>query len=242
MIVLSFDVGIKNLAYCLIDFSSKEPKDHKILKWGIINCAQDILDKNMKCCVFRKGNKCNNEAVNKIIINDGDDIGYCKLKTCQKELRHNYSDKLIKKVKKITANTISLEELGKNLFKCLNELNFVNNFFIDKIVIENQPALKNPTMKSIQMILFSYFIFVKNSNKYDIILFNASKKLKIYDGPDIDCNHLKNLYARRKFLSIKYTEYLIKQNNFEFSEFFSNSKKKDDLADAYLQCLSYFIK
>ena len=29
---------------------------------------------------------------------------------------------------------------------------------VDLVVIENQPALKNPTMKSIQMMIYSYFL------------------------------------------------------------------------------------
>ena len=42
---------------------------------------------------------------------------------------------------------------------------FLNNFKnlklllldVDGVVIENQPSLKNPKMKSIQMIVYSYF-------------------------------------------------------------------------------------
>ena len=56
----------------------------------------------------------------------------------------------------------------------------------DVITIENQPAFKNPKMKSIQMIIYTYFnmrgrIDVKNPEKYiDRILFlSASNKLKV---------------------------------------------------------------
>ena len=42
-----------------------------------------------------------------------------------------------------------------SLLKKLGEIEWGK---IDKVVIENQPALKNPTMKSVQMILYSYFL------------------------------------------------------------------------------------
>jgi hypothetical protein len=34
MIILSFDIGIKNLAYCLIDAS-----DETILDWDVLDCS-----------------------------------------------------------------------------------------------------------------------------------------------------------------------------------------------------------
>ena len=43
MKILSFDVGIKNLAYCIIEVETKENKEHKIVDWGIINCAEALL-------------------------------------------------------------------------------------------------------------------------------------------------------------------------------------------------------
>ena len=49
MKVLSWDVGIINLAYCLIDFKSE--KDWKIIDWNIINLTD--RDK-IKCKVCNK--------------------------------------------------------------------------------------------------------------------------------------------------------------------------------------------
>ena len=49
MKILSFDIGIKNLSYCLLDDSKQ------ILDWGIINIScddvcQHINSKNIECC------------------------------------------------------------------------------------------------------------------------------------------------------------------------------------------------
>ena len=116
MKILSIDVGIKNLALCIVDVHEKT---HTIIDWAIINCAQDILDASLKCCVTRKKGVCKKMAVNKVKSEDGDDmveVGYCHLKTCQKVLHSTYTKKQIKKIKKLNANHISINVLGKILY------------------------------------------------------------------------------------------------------------------------------
>ena len=54
MKIISFDVGMKNLAYCLFNINNKE--EYSILKWDVIN----ICDENEKCY-------CNYNIVNKDI-------------------------------------------------------------------------------------------------------------------------------------------------------------------------------
>ena len=112
---------------------------------------------------------------------------------------------------------------------------------VDSIIIENQPVLKNPTMKSIQMILYTFFtehgLMEQSSPISCIKLFSARNKLKTYDGPTIACT-LKNKYNKRKFLSIEYTKYFIKQDK-KWYEFFLSNTKKDDLADCYMQGIYY---
>ena len=62
---------------------------------------------------------------------------------------------------------------------------------IQRVCIENQPTLKNPTMKTIQIILYSYFLIRgvtdKKENPVQLISFiSATNKLKVYQGPPID--------------------------------------------------------
>lgn len=236
MIILSVDVGIKNLGVCVVKFDAS---GHEILEWSIINSIQDLLDNQLKCCVTRKGKLCNKDASNKVILPDKKILGFCKLKTCQSELTSSYSKKQIKKHKKINANHVNLNLLGKNIYKGL--VNLKNNHHLDYVLIENQPVLKNPRMKSVQMIIYSFFLFLTEEKhaQHKVVLFNPSTKLKIYDGPEIKSNK-KNKYAERKFLSVEYTKYFLeKYKNTKWSDFFNNCKKKDDLADSYLQALTY---
>ena len=215
---LSFDVGIKNLAYCSLN------SDKKILDWGIIN-----LNKDPKCqCGLQKA--CTKTATYQVTDSDNGEVKYCcsthvKKFTKKKKLNSNYD--LFK------ISQILMEELN-------SKEDFLNH---DIICIENQPALKNPTMKSIQMLLYSYFIIegvCKDPICSNVQMINARNKLKVYKGEPVECK-FTDKYKRNKYLSVEYTKLMILQEDQEFIDLFNESKKKDDLADAYLQGI-YFIE
>ena len=102
-------------------------------------------------------------------------------------------------------------------------------------------------MKTIQMMIYTYFL-VKGitSDKLisDIQMINARIKLKAYLGPEIQCE-IKDKYKKTKFLGIQYTQWMI-HNKSTVSDIhktlFENSKKKDDLADSYLQGIYWIEK
>jgi hypothetical protein len=187
---LSFDIGIKNLAYCLLEVDdSTEYRNIKILEWGVIDLAQG------------------------------------------------------QKVKELDLMTIH-----SRMIDALNNCDFLNsNSDINTAILENQPCLMNPTMKSVQILLFASLWMRKEDGVIDIgkmAMFSARNKLEAYDGPEIDFSHIKTKYTRTKKLSIAYTKYMLveSEQSQEMKELFENSKKKDDLADAYLQGLTYIKK
>ena len=230
MKILSFDVGIKNLSFCLLN-------DDVIEDWGILNiCTDDVCDhKNVKT-----GKRCDKSV--KYMCKSG---GFSPTKTFQvcsahKKLKQ-YSDK---KFKCCPKKKNPMLDQGICIVETLQKK---DNFLkVDLVVIENQPALKNPTMKSIQMILYSYFLIqgvTNDESKIDSIeMINARNKLKAYTGPKIDCD-IKDKYKKTKFLGIEYCRYMIEESEQDdtWLNLFSNSKKKDDLADAYLQGM-YVLK
>ena len=196
--ILSFDIGIKNLSYCVLykdeTYDSINKNNIKIVDWGIIQ----LIDDGVKC----KG--------------------------------------------------IPLDKITKVLYDKLYN-NFID-YDITKVLLENQPVLKNPVMKSIQMIIYGYFAYEKNimGREIDNIkLINASNKLKLGKNlQDInnseDILKIKSKYTRNKKLAILYTNHFLKQRliveDYEkYNDIFNNHKKKDDLADAFLQGL-YFIE
>ena len=141
--------------------------------------------------------------------------------------------------------------ISENLIKELDSRPFLLD--INTITIENQPAFKNPKMKSIQMIIYTYFLIrgrIDTENKIKNILFlSASNKLKIelYLGnkdeekvnkkKEIEKNlGIKDKYKRNKELAkifcIEMMDYFSNKNDWE--DIFLKHKKRDDLADTFL--------
>ena len=226
MKILSFDVGIKNLAYCILEVDSEIK--YKILEWDIIDL---VLNPIYKCC--QKNGKKEDCTVDAKFV-DSEMNYYCG--------RHKKRAKKVKAIKFKKASKMSLHELATNLYMAFSKNSKLLQ--VDKVVIENQPCLQNPKMKSIQMLIYSYFIFngkcSSSSSITDISLFSASKKLDVYPGEPMECK-LSSKYAQRKYLSIQYCgKMIVKQT--EYLDFFNNSRKKDDLADCYMQGCYYLNK
>ena len=66
---LSFDVGIKNLAYWIVNYELENPSQFKIDNWGIINISCDDLCEHINT----KNNKCINSATFSHINNKDDE-------------------------------------------------------------------------------------------------------------------------------------------------------------------------
>ena len=225
MKILSFDVGIKNLSFCLLN-------DGVIEDWGILNISTDDVCEHCS----KSGSRCD-KSVKYVCTNHTDEFQVC---SAHKKLKQ-YSDKKFKCVPK---KKNPMLDQGTKMVETLKEKdNFVN---VDLVVIENQPALKNPTMKSIQMILYTYFLIEGVTNKESSIqsieLINARNKLKAYTGPIVPCD-IKDKYKRTKFLGIQYCLSMIVESEQadQWLNLYTTSKKKDDLADAYLQGM-YVLK
>ena len=95
--------------------------------------------------------------------------------------------------------------------------------------------MKNPKMKSIQMILFTYLQLKFPEINVDFI--NASEKLKYCKKQGL-IESVPKTYKENKLSSIKVVMKLISEMT-DFLEKFKLEKKKDDLSDVILQSLAY---
>jgi hypothetical protein len=90
-------------------------------------------------------------------------------------------------------------------------------------------------MKTIQGMLAQYFIMKFNDNIH-ISFVSSQNKLKDFTPRDIEN---KNSYKEHKSDAIYYTNQILTNNPNMGSWEFTSSKKKDDLADCFLQAIWY---
>lgn len=192
MIYISFDIGIKNLALCIL---KNENEKIYIIDWRVIELAEKKKGVNL-------------ENIKEILYYELDNI------------------------------MGSIEEINSK---------------IEYVLIENQPSNLNGIMKTIQLLIYSYFSLLNHWDKLSInvLLINASLKLQYHNYKPlplvkIDNNRTKKEQKRDKYRNNKNDAIEITKNYIEKDEklwnIFKQHKKKDDLADTLLQTISYIKK
>ena len=288
--VLSFDVGIVNLAYCILKKNVDET--FEILEWDLIN-----VDENKLTCSHKntKDKLCGSNAkysyqenylcsshYNSFIknfdkkfsenfpivkLNIEDKIKCCEnkckgtseysankqnycLKHFEKIKKEYVTNNTPKKIKNQNSNYKSISNLSNHLFKKLDKMK--EDFLeVDEVLIENQPSLINPTMKTISALLYSYFtlrgIIDKEFTKSKITsvhFISPQNKLKINkETTDKTLNKDNNLKKREEYvltkdLGKKYCRCLIEKEQ-KYTDILDSHKKNDDLCDSFLQGFYY---
>ena len=279
--ILSWDVGIKNLAYCLLEKSAND--NFEILKWGTINLVEDRQkcqhvnkNKNGTCCsdiakfciyhtdkiqLFDNADilyactkhkdklfpvvtklsdivikskktkdnikndnpkKCNNCECNSTHKLTGTQYGWCDIHLEKKGISFIKKIKT-KKVTVVSCNKQPLQELSEKLFLRLDK-EFNDFFDVDKVLIETQPSLRNPTMKTLSSMIYSYFvirgIIDKNRTKSimtEVRFISPSNKLKVNEkntNKILDAeNEQSKVYKLTKKLGVKYCKALITEKD-----------------------------
>jgi hypothetical protein len=270
MKILSIDVGIKNLAFCL--FEKSENSDYfKITKWDTVNISEQheiqnciFIDKIGLCnkpAKFKKDDQCfclkHSKKQNYQIPTSELKPSFINKQKIQKlfEIADKYSIKYPPKIKKVDLVTsindyikqnylqeievkkaadVDLYNIGMNIKAHFDKL-FSEEVCIDSVIIENQISPIATRMKTIQGMLVQYFVMCPVNVK-NVEFISASNKLKDCDIKD------KSKYSDRKKLGIaKCLEKIT--TDYRFSDkldYFNSHKKKDDLADSFLQGL-WFI-
>ncbi len=158
------------------------------------------------------------------------DVSTCKLKQQYiNEIEQFINDKFYDTIQDKNANNMTLIELGKNMVARFDAI--FNEHTIDIVLIENQISPIANRMKTIQGMIAQYFI-MRDVNNVEFI--SASNKLKgLVEG--------KTTYKERKKLSIDIVRKQFETNNklYKWTDVFNTHKKKDDLADSFLQGLWY---
>jgi len=157
-----------NLTY----YCTAHKKDHKTLLDDFITKSE--LNEIGKCCyiVPKSGNICNKKALNQI-----KNESYCPI--------HFKGLSKLGKLNQVIATKKSIQNLGEAMYRQLDEIKEMLR--VDEVLIENQPTLINPTMKTIASLLYGYFVMrgivekqKNNSLIQNIRFISPSNKLKIF--------------------------------------------------------------
>jgi hypothetical protein len=288
MKIISFDVGIKNLAFCLFEktteLNSTESKP-KILKWDVVDIAEEkevlfceFMEKNSVCnkpAKFQKDDTCyclkHSKKQNYQIPKLEQKTSFIHKQTLQKlyEIADKHNIQYAPKIKKTNlvqlindhiqthyfqpiemkkAGEVNLYTIGLNIKNKLNKL-LEKEERIDYVIIENQIGPIATRMKTIQGMIVQYFIMSPIEVK-NIEFISAINKLKVSKPQTKNTNTNKNTtdivikesqepnsYSERKKQGVAKCLEII-TDNFQYNEFieyFKQHKKKDDLADSFLQ-------
>jgi hypothetical protein len=184
-VILSFDIGIKNLGTCAFSVTQGQPAA-TMLFWKVLSLAQE------------------------------------------KE------------------RTPTVNELALRLFSTLDEVVAElesKDIKIDTVLLENQPSRLNGAMKSLQMMIYSYFQLRRHWEGFvsSVFMISASQKLLGHTHVIADPPKPKTGYQLNKWRAVQFAEVYIKDCE-ELVTLFRSHKKKDDLSDAFLQGVSWARK
>ena len=227
--LLSIDIGIKNLSFCI--FQEKE-----IVDWGIIDLSEsDIQTCRCGNTATLLGNEpyCTKHKPKKSIvfaktIEKMKLVDFKKVKLFQKchtieECKAIAEDRPL--LTKKNASAMDLIQISRNIQNHFDE-KWKDTLF-DTVIIENQISPLASRMKSIQGMVTQYFVKTVPNIQY----ISSSNKLKHVK--------VKMTYQERKKEGIRQCEESLPD---KWRTFFANTNKKDDLSDCYLQGIWFITK
>jgi Mitochondrial resolvase Ydc2 / RNA splicing MRS1 len=261
MRTISIDVGIKNLAFCLFETVKNKTT---IIEWDILNLSQENetrvcceKNKGIPCkneAKFFKNELCyclKHAKKQEYILPflKPNSLNKMKLKDLlQLASKHSISvepnskkaevlgifqqfilDKCFDTIGATKSSSVDLVTIGRNIKLKFDKI-LKESPQIDRVAIENQISPIANRMKTIQGMLAQYFIMKNSLVTIDFI--SAANKLKDTLGLS-----QKTTYTERKKMGIQKCQDIISNNEYceKWKDFFKNHKKKDDLADSFLQ-------
>tara|TARA_B100000902_G_scaffold399901_1_gene473474 strand:- start:3974 stop:4801 length:828 start_codon:yes stop_codon:yes gene_type:complete len=266
MKVLSIDIGIKNLAFALIEHN-ENCCEHEILKWDIINLCNSIPNcSNPKCNAKAKFYKNKSFFCKKHTKNEEFKIPNINIKTLAKQnikslnniieennIKCDLALELNKKLNKQDMIKVIEDHVENNCFNIIETINANNINLIDigiNLKCECNKIFDTQTIESIDMIIIENQISpIANRMKTiqgmvaQYFIDRGNYNIEFISAANklkLFIENKKTSYSERKKLSINFTnDILNKKNKIKEYDFFVKHAKKDDLADCYLQAIYY---
>ncbi len=208
MLILSIDVGIKNLGFCL--FSLEDKYKYSILEWDVLDLTKS--EKNY-CQGNNEKQKCN--CKNKAKYNKNNQY-FCKIHA------KNSNDFIIPN------NDINLPKINKYKYNELIE--FTNKYCIDINEKETKSSLLEKIKTFIDEKVFD-IVSETHSNDFNLVILGRTLHQefdKIFKNYNIDCiiieNQISRIANRMKTIQGMIAQYFI-MNNVKTIEFISSINK-----------------
>lgn len=247
--VIAFDIGIKNLAYCILE----NTHIHRLENCNILEPVTKTSCTLCKCDASFMANSipyCKRHIPKTYkIVNTHPNLG--ELKELAKlqgiDIKKKLKNDIILALssthafrfiqpKQPKASSQSLESLHDALHKFVHD-RWASFSTCTEVLLENQPAFKNPHMKSVQVLLFTTLRerFIADGVVPPFHLVHAKKKVKDVEAGDAG-------YAERKSKSEQRVYDLFEKNTVgpeTVFEEWNKAKKKSDMADAICMCYDF---
>lgn len=266
---ISFDVGIKNMAYCVFDCSGS-PDLPKIVDWNVLNLME--TEPEYYCNALKKnGNTCNKKG--KYV--KGDCI-FCEKHAKLSEYLMPCSPNYFKKMKK--------PELIKEIIKYIPDkqhgtrevmLQNIHQYFLERgltMIGKTKKKANTIDLITIGKRIKSQCNNVESMRTLDTVIIenqispiaNRMKTIQgmlmqyfimLYENVKIEClsssgklkgfekmnSNVTSEYKQHKNDAIFYCRQFLEKDGYsEWRELFESHNKKDDLADSFLQGIWYF--
>jgi len=255
--VVAFDIGIKNLAFCVLEQSKH------VLALENCNLLAPVEVISCSSCKIKASFQVNS-------------LPYCKkhIPKTHKILPELSNKKLPpNKILKELVKTHECDHLGTTNDKCMESLSKKFAFHFEQpkqanaskisletvhdalrifvrekwsifsgcthVLLENQPAFKNPHMKSVQVLLFATLreIFLQHHQTPEYHFIHAKKK--VGDAPKGDAGYTERKNkSEDRLVSLFTNGDVIGSTHYEE---WKKSKKKSDMADALCMTVDYKI-
>ncbi len=253
--VVAFDIGIKNLAFSILE------NDKNVLALENCNILEKVEDVKCTKCPIRASYKAGENVFCKRHVPDTHRIipeldtkklpvikilkELIKIHNCENlgNSKEKCIESLAKKFafhyeqpKQENASKVSLEKIHDSLRKFVHDK---WHLFSDAshVLLENQPAFKNPHMKSVQVLLFATLReqFLTNQQKPEYHLVHAKKKVSDAKKGDEGYTERKNK-SEERLIRLFEDKNIINDTIYEE---WKKAKKKSDMADALCMCVDF---
>lgn len=237
--ILSIDIGLRNLAMCIMDATDKTKLDtYSIHLWDVYN----TLDNDTYLCgaIQKNGKICNKKCSFKYVETESESAIF----TCKKHFPKEIPIQKKNHFKPKSVDSYLLQDIAKIVLEKIQDI-YNENLDLFKsltaVVIELQPKI-NQKMKFVSHIIYGKLVELLKNQETTIRFVRASQKLRAYTGPVITCK-LKGKYAQRKWLSVEYTRWFL-ENAFSLEQkekwisCLNVKSKLDDVCDTFLMSLN----